>query len=187
MMRRTTVSHVLAKPPATGTLLVLSALTALGIAELGPPPAAGQSREPGLTGIERADDVIMARQLLMDGIDEEMQPIDIAVAGKDTPLEELKTHASRISNMMPAFPHLFPPQTKPATSADGSASPTTATAAIWERFDDFYNLAQATAMTAYDASQAADLTQFKEHGAKLRALCDGCHAQYMKVEQPSPP
>jgi len=43
-------------------------------------------------------------------------------------------------------------------------------------------------MTAYDASQAADLhPAYKEHGAKLRALCDGCHAQYMKVEQPSPP
>src|SRR5437588_4819331 len=65
MMRRTTVSPVLAKPPAMGTLLVLSALPALGIAALGLWPAAGQSHEPGLTGIERADDVIVARQLLM--------------------------------------------------------------------------------------------------------------------------
>jgi cytochrome c556 len=187
MIRRTTVSHVRAKPWAASALLALSALTALGIATLEPWPAAGQGREPGLTGSDRADDVIMARQLLMDGIDEEMQPIDIAGAGKDTPLEELKAHASRISNMMPAFPHLFPPQTTPATSADGSASPTTATAAIWERFDDFYKLSQAAATTAYDASQAADLNEFKQHGAKLRALCDGCHAVYMKVETPPPP
>jgi Cytochrome C' len=85
----------------------------------------------------------MARQLLMDGIDEEMQPIDIAGAGKDTPLEELKAHASRISTMFPAFPHLFPPQTKPGTSADAAAIPTTATAAVWEKFDDFYKLSQA--------------------------------------------
>jgi cytochrome c556 len=147
----------------------------------------GQERAPGLTGGDRADDVIMARQLLMDAIDEEMQPIDLAGAGRDTPLDDLKAHATRISNMMPAFGHLFPPQTKPGTPADGSASPTTATTAIWERFDDFYMLVQAAAMAAYDASQAADLKEFHQHGAKLRALCDGCHAQYMKVEQPPPP
>jgi cytochrome c556 len=89
--------------------------------------------------------------------------------------------------MFPAFPHLFPPQTKPGTSADASAIPTTATAAVWEKFDDFYKLSQAAATTAYDASQAADLQAFKEQAAKLRALCDGCHAVYMKVETPPPP
>ena len=167
--------------------IALVSFAAVGITTIEPWPVRGQDRAPGLTGIDRADEVIMARQLLMDGIDEEMQPIDIAGAGKDTPLEGLKTHASRIRSMMPAFPHLFPPQTKPGTSADGSASTTTATAAIWERFEDFYKLAQAATMAAYDASQAADLNEFKQHGAKLRALCDGCHAVYMKVETPPPP
>jgi len=163
----------------------VAALAALGIVML--VSATGQNREPGLTGADRADDVIMARQLLKDGVEEEMQPIDLAGAGQDTPLEQLKAHANRISTLLTAFPHLFPPQTKPGPSADGSPSLTTATTAVWERFDDFYKMAQLAAMTAYDASQAADLKEFKEHGTKLRALCDGCHAVYMKVEQPSPP
>ena len=163
------------------------AVAALDITAFGPFPAAGQTREPGLTGIDRAEEVVMARQLLMDAIDEEMQPIDLSGAGQDTPLDTLKAHATRISNIMPAFAHLFPPQTKPVTTADGSSSPTTAAAAVWDNFDDFYKLVQAAAMAAYDASQAADLKEFHEHGAKLRALCDGCHAVYMKVEQPSPP
>jgi cytochrome c556 len=170
--------------------LVMTALLSLAVFAvtiMGPLAARGQDRAPGLTGASHPDDVVMARQLLMDGIDEEMQPIDIAGAGKDTPLEELKAHASRISTMFPAFPHLFPPQTKPGTSADASAIPTTATAAVWERFDDFYKLSQAAATAAYDASQAADLQSFKEQAAKLRALCDGCHAVYMKVETPPPP
>ena len=72
--------------------------------------AQGQERAPSLTGSDRADEVIMARQLLMDAIDEEMQPIDLG-AGRDTPLDDLKAHATRISNMMPAFryAHMRPP------------------------------------------------------------------------------
>src|SRR5262245_39474454 len=163
------------------------AVVTVGIAALGPFPATGQNREPGLTGVDRADEVVMARQLLMDAIDEEMQPIDLSGAGTNTPLDTLKAHATRISNIMPAFAHMFPPQTKPGKAADGSASTTTATMAIWERFDDFYKLVQDSAMIAYDASQAADLKGFHEQGAKLRAMCDGCHAQYMKVEAPPPP
>jgi cytochrome c556 len=42
------------------------------------------------------------------------------------------------------------------------------------------------ATTAYDASQAGTADQFKEQAKKLRVACDGCHAQYMKVEPPSP-
>jgi cytochrome c556 len=176
--------RLVARTMGTGTALLL---VALGVAALRELPAAGQSREPGLTGADRADEVIMARQLLKDGVDEEMQPIDLAGAGQNTPLDELKAHANRISTMITAFPHLFPPQTKPGTSADGSPSLTTATPAVWDRFDDFYKMAQLAAMTAYEASQAADLKEFLEHGTKLRALCDGCHAQYMKVEPPPPP
>ena len=42
-------------------------------------------------------------------------------------------------------------------------------------------------MTAYDASQAGAADQFRAQVMKLRVACDGCHAQYMHVEGPSPP
>ncbi len=148
--------------------------------------ARGAERVPGLTGTDRPDEVVQARQLVMDGIDAEMMPIDLAGAGKEYQLDELTAHADRISTMLTAFPHLFPPQTKPAAAADGSPSPTTATPAIWEKFDDFYGQAQAAAMIAFDASRAGTLDQFKEQGKKLRGACDGCHAQYMHVEPPHP-
>jgi cytochrome c556 len=123
----------------------------------------------------------------MDGIDAEMMPIDLFGAGTAYPLADLKAHADRISTLLTAFPHLFPPQTRPGPAADGSPSPTTATLAIWEQFDDFYAKAQAAAMLAYDTSQAGDAEQLKEQGKKLRAACDGCHAQYMHVEPPPKP
>ena len=43
------------------------------------------------------------------------------------------------------------------------------------------------AEAAFEAGQAANLEAFREQAKKLRAGCDGCHAQYMHVEQPPTP
>jgi cytochrome c556 len=128
----------------------------------------------------------MARQLLMDGVESEMMVIEIGLERHTPPLDDLKARADRISTLLTAFPHLFPPQTKPGIAADGSPINTTATPAIWQEFDAFYRLAKDGAMIAYDASQAGTMDQFREQAKKLRGACDGCHAQYMKVEPPSP-
>src|SRR5258706_7456105 len=48
---------------------------------------------PGLTGAKHADDVVMARQLLMDAIDTEMGAIEGAVAGSKIDLVTLKDRA----------------------------------------------------------------------------------------------
>jgi cytochrome c556 len=161
------------------------AAVALAAALATAPTARGQDRVPGLTGADHADDVVMARQLLMDGVDENMMAIDLYGAGTDAPLADLKARADRISTLLSAFPHLFPPQTKPS---DKLATPTTATPAIWESFDAFYGMAQTAATTAFEASKADTTAEkFKELGAQLRAACDGCHAKYMHVEGPSKP
>jgi len=142
--------------------------------------ARGEDHVPGLTGVDHADDVVMARQMLMDGIDENMMAIDLYGTGTNVPLADLRARADRISALLTAFPHLFPPQTKPS---DKLTIPTTATPAIWENFDAFYGSAQSAAMTAFEASKAdTTATKFKELGAQLRADCDGCHAKYMHVE-----
>jgi cytochrome c556 len=145
-----------------------------------------EDRVPGLTGIDRSDDVIQARQLLMDGIESEMMVIELGSEGKAPQLDDLKARADRISTLLTAFPHLFPPQTKPGVAADGSPINTTATAAIWKDFDAFYDLAKNAAATAYDVSQAGTADQFRQQAKKLREACDGCHAKYMHVEPPSP-
>lgn len=146
-----------------------------------------EDRVPGLTGIDRSDDVIAARQLLMDGVESEMMVIEIGLEGSAPQFDDLKARADRISTLLTAFPHLFPPQTKPGKAADGSPINTTATLAIWQDFDAFYGITKDAAMTAYDASQAGAADQFRAQVMKLRVACDGCHAQYMHVEGPSPP
>ena len=157
---------------------------ALAIAPHMPGAIWAEERVPGLTGVDRAGDVVQARQLLMSGIEEEMGTLDLAAGGKDLPLEGLKSNAYRISVMMGAFAHLFPPQTKP--SADG-AVPTAAAPEIWQEFDAFYAQVEAATAVAYEASQAATMEKLREDAGKLRAACDGCHGRYMRVDAPSPP
>jgi cytochrome c556 len=147
------------------------------------PPATGQSQTTGLTGVDKPGDVVQARQTVMDGIDTEMHDIDQAGAGERIPLDALKAHADRISTLLTAFPHLFPPQTQPSPDAP---VPTTAAPAVWKEFEDFYGRAMAAAKTALDASQAATLELFRPLGMDLRAACDSCHAKYMQVDQPKP-
>jgi len=147
--------------------------------------ARAEQSVPGLTGIDRAGDVVQARQLLMSGIEEEMQAIDVVGGGKDLPLDDIKANAYRINLMLAAFPHLFPPQTKPSTGPD--APSTAAAPEIWQSFDDFYGQVEAAAAVAYEASQVSEIGPFRERAVKLRAACDGCHAKYMKVEAPPRP
>jgi cytochrome c556 len=158
-----------------GALAVLCAATFIA--------ARAEQGVPGLTGTDHATDVVQARQLLMTQIDEDMQLVDLAAGGKDLSLDELKSNANRISIMMGAFPHLFPPQTKPGPDAFSTA----AAPAIWQDFDAFYGQVDAAAKVAYDASQATAIDQFRDNAKKLRAACDGCHAKYMKVDSPTPP
>src|SRR6266853_4694904 len=170
-----------------GPAMAIAVFAVLAGTMAGSLTARGEERVPGLTGIDRPDEVVQARQLLMDGVEAEMMEIELGLEGKEPRIGDLKARADRISTLLTAFPHLFPPQTKPAAAADGSPSITTATPAIWQDFDAFYGKTQAAALTAYDASQAGTADQFREQVKKLRAACDGCHAQYMRVEPPSPP
>lgn len=144
-----------------------------------------QDKAPGLTAIDHADDVIMARQAVMDGLEDEMMTIEVAPGGKEPSLAELKASAFRANTLLMVFPHLFAPQTKPSTSPD--APSTAADPKIWDNFADFYAKTQASAAAAFEAGQAANLDAFREQAKKLRAACDGCHAQYMHVEAPPTP
>ena len=171
----------------TGPTMAIAALVVFVSATTGALTTRGGDRIPGLTGIDRPDDIIQARQLVMDGVESQMMVIEIGLEGNTPQLDDLKARADRISTLLTAFPHLFPPQTKPGVSADGSPINTTATLALWQDFDAFYGITKDAATAAYDASQARTADQFREHAKKLRSGCDACHAQYMHVEPPSPP
>jgi cytochrome c556 len=164
--------------------LAAAAMVGLSVMVAAPVDVRSADRVPGLTGIDRSDDVIAARQLLMDGVESEMMVIEVALERSAPQFDDLKARADRISTLLTAFPHLFPPQTKPGVAADGSPINTTATLAIWQDFDAFYGIAKEAATAAYDASQAGTEDQFRDQTNKLRSACDGCHAQYMHVEGP---
>ena len=142
--------------------------------------ASSGAEEAGLTGATRPGDVVQARQLLMEAIEAEMMPIDVAVGGREMPLKSLQDHAYLINTLMAAFPHLFPPKTGPDAKQDDWPAPTNALPAVWAQFDAFYDLSQKAAAQALAASQAGDLAALKAAGKDLRGSCDACHATYMK-------
>lgn len=143
-------------------------------------PAGTNAQEAGLTGTTKPGDVVQARQLLMEAIEAEMMAVDVAVGGRDLPLQSLKEHAYLINTLMAAFPHLFPPTTGPDAKMDDWPAPTSALPSVWSRFDAFYDLAQTAAGQALAASQAGDMAAFRDAGKALRGSCDACHATYMK-------
>ena len=156
--------------------------TVVAIASL---TGAPRAQETGLTGADKAADIVQARQLLMDAAEEHIMFIDAVSAGKDLALSDMKSRAYQLNILLLAFPHLFPPQTTPAAGDRDGAFQTNATGAVWKDFPAFYQAAQDFAAVALDASQAKDIGAFRVYGAQLRTGCDSCHQAYMTpVEQP---
>jgi cytochrome c556 len=161
---------------------VAAAVIAVGL----PLTAIGADTDASLTGISHTDDLIMARQLLMDSNETAMGPIDRAAGGEKIDLATLKNLAYTIYTNLSVAPHLFPSSTKPVIGTDGAPEPATAASPdIWKDFDAFYNQFTDAATTAYDMSQATDLTKFVMGAKDLRMDCDGCHAKNMNVFDPT--
>jgi cytochrome c556 len=119
----------------------------------------------------------------MDAIGSNMDEIEtMTSASGKIPLSDAHNHADLISVMLQAFPHLFPPATnqwKPNVERDAGTD-TFASPDVWTRFSDFYKRADTASNLALDASRAETESEFRALAAKLRAACDGCHADYQK-------
>jgi cytochrome c556 len=173
----------LARPAITAGLVGVVIAAVMAGAPL---TATGADTDPSLTGISHADDLVMARQLLMDSIETAMGPIDRAASGENIDLAMLKNFAYTIYTNLSVAPHLFPSTTKPVIGADGSPTPASAASPdIWKDFDAFYDQFTESANTAYDMSQAKDNATFVIKAKDLRMDCDGCHAKSMNVFDPS--
>ncbi|MEJ1160577.1 cytochrome c [Prosthecomicrobium sp. N25] len=148
--------------------------------------APGASAEAPLTP-ERRDDIVQARQLLMDAVEERVTALDGLAAGGTGPLKDLTERAYLISTLIAAFPHLFPDGTRPdQIGPDGTA--TNALPSVWARYDAFYDLARTASAAALEASQAKDQAGVAKGARALRQACDGCHAGFMgSTGQPSVP
>jgi hypothetical protein len=164
-------------------VVIVALLASFAYSRLSRP--AGPVLDASYTGFSKPDDVITARQLLMDGNETAMVPIDRAAGGEDIPLATLKDQAYAIYTYLSIAPHLFQAGTKPVVSPDGSPPATAATVAVWQDFDAFYKAAADAAQVAYNASQAGDIAKFRTLAMQLRADCDSCHATYMHVFDPT--
>jgi cytochrome c556 len=148
--------------------------------------AIGADADPSLTGISHPDDLIMARQLLMDSNETAMMVIDPAPPPPNQDLAAMKAQAYLVYTNLSVAPHLFPSSTKPTIAADGSSSSASAAApALWDNFDAVYNQFTDAANLAYDMSQATDLAKFRMQATMLRADCDNCHMKNMHVFDPT--
>ncbi len=170
------------KSIAAGVLLAATAAIAIAAAvtvEAAAPPGDG----PGWTGVTRPKEVILARQELMEHIEELMEPID-TIQVKDTDdLDTLRHNGEIISAMLLALPHLFPPTTN-LYDPKAQEPQTLALPPIWKNFDNFYTLASAAAQAATELSETQGEAAMKTASLKLRGSCDACHALFLRPYVP---
>ena len=158
----------------TGALL--AATSALAVAAV---PGKGE----GWTGVTKPREVIIARQELMEHIEELMEPID-TIQVKDTDdLDTLRHNGEVISAMLLALPHLFPPTTN-LYDPKAQVPQTLALPPIWKNFDNFYTLATAASKAAAELSETQGKLAMKTASLKLRGSCDACHTLFLRPYVP---
>jgi cytochrome c556 len=145
------------------------------------PLASGQDQNAAIT-----KDVIFARKIVMNTIGNNMDELE-TMTSSDKPinLSEGHEHADMISVMLMAFPHMFPAasnQWKANVERDPGRD-TYASPDLFTNYADFYARAASASKTAYNASRAEKVDDFKKYVAELRVACDSCHGLYLKTDQ----
>ncbi len=139
---------------------------------------------PGWTGVTNPQDVIVARQELMEHIEILMEPIDTITVKDFSSTDQLRTNSEAIGAMLAAVPHLFPPTTNHFDPKVRDPE-TLALPAIWKDFGSFYKLAAAASSAAESMSETKGGKQeWRTASLKLRASCDACHALFLRPYQP---
>jgi len=161
----------------TALTLCAIALAAVNLSPL----ASGEDQSAAIT-----KDVIFARKIVMNTIGTNMDELE-TMTSSDKPinLSEGHEHADMISVMLMAFPHLFPAasnQWKANVERDPGRD-TYAAPELFTNYADFYARAASASKTAYNASRAEKVDDFKKYVAELRVACDSCHGLYLKTDQ----
>jgi cytochrome c556 len=127
-------------------------------------------------------DVILARKVMMNSIEEYVNRINWMISAREINLSEARGYADTVSVMLMAFPHLFPPSSN-QWKEDAERDPVTDTMAspdIWLRYPQFYEMAATASKTAYDMSRADNEEDLKSLHRALGVVCDLCHSLYLK-------
>jgi cytochrome c556 len=159
--------------------LLAVAMTAARTLAADPAPSQG----PGWTGITNPQDVINARQELMEHIELLMEPIDTLQVKDTHDPDRVRAAAETVSAMLLAVPHLFPPTTN-LYDPKVQMPVTLALPAIWKDFTTFYQLAGAASKAAEAMAYAHGQGPMRNASLRLRASCDACHALYLRPYAP---
>jgi len=138
---------------------------------------------PGWTGLTRPQEVINARQELMEHAELLMEPIDTITVKDVTDLDGVRANAATVSAMLLALPHLFPPTTN-LYDPKSQMPMTLALPAIWQNFGHFYSLAAQAASAAEAMSETQGKAQLRAASLRLRGSCDACHTLYLRHYDP---
>jgi cytochrome c556 len=133
-------------------------------------------------GDETTKDVILARKVMMNSIEEYVNRINWMISARGINLPEARRYADTASVMLMAFPHLFPPSSN-QWKEDAERDPVTDTMAspdIWLRYPQFYEMAATASKTAYDMSRADNEEDLKSLHRALGVVCDLCHSLFLK-------
>jgi cytochrome c556 len=160
-------------------VIATTLLTALAAAGSAPAANPAPGKDPSWTGVTRPKDVIVARQELMEHIEELMEPIDTITVKDTDDLDTLRRNGEVISAMLAALPHLFPPTTNLYDPRDAEPK-TLALPPIWKNFDNFYTLAGAASKAATALSETETKPAMKSASLALRASCDACHTLFLR-------
>jgi cytochrome c556 len=142
-------------------------------------PGKGPGKGQGWTGITKPKEVIVARQELMEHIEELMEPIDTIQVKDTNDLDTLRHNGEVIGAMLLALPHLFPPTTN-LYDPKAAQPKTLALPPIWKNFDSFYTLAASASKAAEELSMIEGKAEMKTASLKLRASCDACHSAFLR-------
>jgi cytochrome c556 len=129
--------------------------------------------------LEKPEDFIAARQALMVGMEEKMQPIDSFTVGVAADPKDIDAAAVAVSKDLDTVPSLFPP----STNLYDPKSPTPVTIAlpaIWKDFATFEKLAAASSASAKSLASKTDANGIKAGALALRGTCDACHSLFLR-------
>lgn len=135
---------------------------------------------PGWTGLTEPEEVIEARRGLMDELEVLIKPIDSFTTGEPADLARLQSTARTMSRMLLAVPHLFPPTTN-LHDPTVLESATNTLPAVWQNFDTFLALAEASEAAASTMAETTEAEPLRAAARNLRASCDACHALSLKA------
>lgn len=148
--------------------------------------SAQQVASPSPSAGKHATDIILARRVLMAQIGRNMDALlRMTEPGGTFDPADAGEHADTISAMLAVFPYLFPPDSNIWSKELEEAEPATVTLAkpeLWQKFDAFYDSAQAAAEVALKAAYSKNEAEFRSRYALLQPQCDGCHAAFRRQE-----